>query len=132
MTNFYDKGLEKFATAGINWATADIKAVLIDVADYTVDLANDEFLDDIPSAARVAISPNMSGKTYAAGVCDATSPYAFATVTGDPCEAIAYFKDTGDAATSPLISYHDSAVTGLPVVPNGGDVNVIFDWIFKL
>lgn len=132
MTDFYDKGLEKFLRGEIAYHSDNIKSVLLDVADYTVDLANDEFLSDIPSAAQVAISPNMIGKSTTAGVADATSPYAFPTVTGDPCEALAYFKDTGDPATSPLISYHDSAVSGLPVTPNGGDINIIFDWIFKL
>lgn len=132
MTDFYDKGLEKFATGAINLLDDDIKPVLLDVADYTVDLANDEFLSDIPTAAQVAIGPSMTGKTATAGVFDATSPYAFSAVTGDPCEAVAYFKNTGNPATSPLLSYHDSAVSGLPVTPNGGDINILFDWIFKL
>ncbi|EFG75297.1 hypothetical protein HMPREF0591_4797 [Mycobacterium parascrofulaceum ATCC BAA-614] len=132
MTDFYDKALEKFANGEINLSEDDIKPVLLDVADYAWDKATDEFLADIPSAARVAIGPNLTGKTTTAGVFDATSPYAFSAVTGDPCEAVAYFKDTGDPATSPLLSYHDSAVSGLPVTPNGGDINIIFDWIFKL
>lgn len=131
MTNFYDKGLEKFLRGEIAFHSADIKAVLVDVADYTVNLATHEFLSDIPSAARVAISPNMTGKTTGAGVADA-DPYAFPSVTGDPCEAVVYFKDTGTATTSPLISYHDSATSGLPVTPNGGDINIAFAWIFKL
>lgn len=132
MTNFYDKGLEKFLLAEIDVATDSIKAVLLDTSQYTVDLANNEFLSDIPSAAQVAVSPAMTGVTTTAGVFDATSPYAFSTVTGNPCEALAYFKDTGTASTSPLISYHDTATSGLPVTPNGGDINIIFDWILKL
>lgn len=131
MTNFYDKGLEKFLRGEIAFQTDNIKAVLIDVADYTVNYGTHEFLSDIPSAARVAISPNLSSKTTTAGTASAAN-YAFTAVTGDPSEAIVYFKDTGTAATSPLISYHDSAVSGLPVTPNGGDINITFSWIFKL
>lgn len=131
MTNFYDKALEKFAKAEINLLTDNIKAVLIDVADYTVNLATHEFLSDIPTAARVAISPNMTNKTVTAGVFDA-DPYTFSAVTGDPSEAVVYFKDTGVAATSTLLSYHDTATSGLPVTPNGGDINIQFSWIFKL
>jgi hypothetical protein len=45
------------------------------------------------------------------------------------------YKDTGTAATSPLIAYIDTA-TGLPVTPNGGDITVTWDngsnKIFKL
>lgn len=132
MTNFYDKGLEKFLKGQIAYQTDNIKAVLIDTSHYTVNLSTHEFLSDIPSLGQVAISPNMASKTTAAGVAGAASPYAFPTVTGAPCEAIAYYKDTGTASTSPLISYHDSAVSGLPVTPNGGDINIIFTFIFKL
>jgi len=131
MTNFYDKGLEKFLRGEISWNNDNIKAVLIDAADYTVNYATHEFLSDIPSAGRVAISGNLASKTTAAGTAGAAN-YAFPTVIGDPSEAIAYFKDTGNPATSPLISYHDSAVSGLPVTPNGGDINITFSWIFKL
>lgn len=131
MTNFYDKGLEKFLRGEIAYHSANIKPVLIDVADYTVNYATHEFLSDIPPAARVSIGPNLTGKTTTAGVADATN-YAFTAVSGDPSEAVAYFVDTGNPATSPLISYHDSATTGLPVTPNGGDINIEFDWIFKL
>ncbi len=40
-------------------------------------------------------------------------------------ESIVY-KDTGSAATSPLIAYIDSASSGLPVTPNSGDINVVW------
>ena len=36
------------------------------------------------------------------------------------------WKDTGSEATSPLIAYFDT-VTGLPVTPNGGNINLTFD-----
>jgi hypothetical protein len=58
-------------------------------------------------------------------VCD-VGDYVFGTATGDPSEAIVYYKDTGTAGTSPLIAYIDTA-TGLPVTPNGGDINIIPD-----
>lgn len=121
----YGKGRQKFAEGDIAWLTDDIKAVLVDVADYTVSIDTDEFLSDIPSGARVATSANMSGKSTTLGVCD-VADFAFTTVTGDPSEAVVFYKDTGSAATSPLISYHDTA-TGLPVTPNGGDINIGVD-----
>lgn len=121
----YDKGREKFLTGAINWTSDNIKAVLVDAADYTVNLATHEFLSDIGAPARVATSANMGSKTATAGVADCAD-FAFATVTGDPSEIVVFYKDTGTASTSPLISYHDTA-TGLPVTPNGGDVNVQID-----
>ncbi|BCO56099.1 hypothetical protein MINTM005_13430 [Mycobacterium intracellulare] len=121
----YDKGREKFLTGAINWTGDNIKAVLVDAADYTVNISTHEFLSDIPSGARVATSGNMSGKSATAGVADCDD-FAFGAVTGDPCEIIVFYKDTGTDTTSPLISYHDNA-TGLPVTPNGGDINIQID-----
>lgn len=131
----YDKSREKFMTAGINMLTDTIKAVLVDVQDYTVNFATHEFLSDIPAAARVATSPALSGKTAAAGIFNATST-TWSAVTGDQAEAVVFIKDTGSAATSPVICYVDSASSGLPVTPNGGDITLNFDTgvnkIFKL
>jgi len=130
----YDKGREGFLDGSIDWDTDNIKLVLIDVADYTVNLATHDNLDDIPAAARVATSGNLSGKTVAAGVADAAD-LTLGAVTGDPSEAIVLYKDTGTESTSRLIAYIDTA-TNLPITPNGGDINVVFDSgankIFKL
>lgn len=130
----YDKGREKFLTGAINWSSDSIKAVLVDAADYTVNLSTHEFLSDITAGGRVATSAAFSSKTTTAGVADAAD-ITFTAVSGDPSEALVIYKDTGSAATSPLIAYLDTA-TGLPVTPNGGDITVTWDngsnKIFKL
>lgn len=121
----YGKGRQKFLEGGIAWLTDNIKAVLVDAADYTVSINTHEFLSDIAGAGRVATSGNMSTKTSTLGVAD-VADFTFTAVTGDPSEVIVFYKDTGSAATSPLIAYIDTA-TGLPVTPNGGDINVQID-----
>ena len=130
----YDHGREGFLDGSIDWDTDDIRAILIDVADYTVDLDADVNLDDIPAAARVAVSGALTGKTVTDGVADAAD-VTFTAVTGDECEAIVLYKHTGTESTSRLIAYIDSA-TGLPVTPNGADIKVEWDngsdKIFKL
>ena len=130
----YDKGREGFLASEIDWDADVIKAVLIDAADYTVNLAAHQFLSDIPLAARIATSNAFTGKTIASGVADAAD-LTFAAVSGDPAEALVIYQDTGTAGTSRLIAYIDTA-TGLPVTPNGGDINVAWDnganRIFKL
>ena len=130
----YDKGRQGFLEGSIDWDTDTIKAVLIDAADYTVNLATHQYLSDIPSAARVATSAALSGKTVTNGVADAND-FTFTAVSGDPSEALVIYKDTGTEGTSRLIAYIDTA-TGLPVTPNGGDINVAWDnganKIFKL
>jgi len=130
----YDAGREGFLDGSIDWDTDDIRCILVDTADYTVDLANHDNLDDIPAGARVATSGALTGKTVAAGVADAAD-VTFSAVTGDPSEALVIYKHTGTESTSRLIAYIDDA-TGLPVTPNGGDITVQWDSaaskIFKL
>lgn len=130
----YDKARESFLKGEISWSGDNVKVVLVDLADYTPDLANHQYLSDIPAGARVATSGNLSGKTTAAGVADADN-VTLASVTGDPSEALVIYQDTGNAATSRLIAYLDT-VTGLPITPNGGNITVTWgngaNKIFKL
>ena len=121
----YDHGREGFLDGSIDWDTDDIRCILVDTADYSVDLANDDNLDDIPGDARVAVSGALSSKTVDAGVADAAD-VTFSSVTGDQCEALVIYKHTGTESTSRLIAYIDDA-TGLPVTPNGGDITVQWD-----
>ena len=121
----YDHGREGFLDGSIDWDTDDIRCILVDAADYTVDLALHDNLDDIPAAARVAVSGALTSKTVDGGVADAAD-ITFTSVTGDQCEAIVIYKHTGTESTSRLIAYIDSA-TGLPVTPNGGDITVQWD-----
>lgn len=130
----YDKARQGFLDGSIDWDTDDIRAILIDTDDYTVNLATHDNLDDIPSAARVAVSGALTGKTVTNGVADADD-VTFSSVSGDQCEAIVLYKHTGVDTTSRLIAYINSA-TGLPVTPNGGSIEVLWsngdDKIFKL
>lgn len=120
----YSKGKENLLTGDIDWLSDDIKAVLVDTGAYTHNISTNEFLADI-SLGVVATSSNFSGKSATDGVADADD-ITFTSVTGPQCEAVVIYKDTGSAATSPLIAYIDSA-SGLPVTPSGGNIDVIWD-----
>jgi hypothetical protein len=130
----YAKGREGFLDGSIDWDTNDIRTILVDAADYTINLATHDNLDDIPSGARVAVSGAMTGKTVTDGVADAAD-VTFSAVSGDQCELIVIYKHTGTESTSRLICAIDTA-TGLPVTPNGGDIVIAWDnganKIFKL
>ena len=76
----YDKGREAFLKRG-DWLNDTIRVVLIDVTNYTVSLANDDFLSVIPAGARVAVSPALANKTASAGVADADD-VTFGSVSG--------------------------------------------------
>lgn len=130
----YDAGRECFLAGNCDWDADTIKIVLIDTADYTVNLSTHDNLDDVPVAARVATSSALSSKTTTAGVADAADA-TLTSVSGDSVEAIIIYKDTGTESTSRLIAYIDTA-TGLPFSPSGGNVVVTWDngssRIFKL
>lgn len=134
----YAKGRNKFLRGDLTWKSGATgwKAYLIDLqggTGYTPDFTNDEFLSAIPAAARIS-SIALVPTDPAAGVADAAD-VTFAAVTGAVSEAIVIVLDTGDPATSSLVAYIDVA-TGLPVTPNSGDINVVWDnganKIFKL
>lgn len=125
----YGKGREKFLNADIDWAVDDIKCCLVDTNDYTVSIDTHEFLSDLAGVEET--SANLGSKTSTLGVADAAD-VTFSATSGDTCEALIIYKDTGNPATSPLIAYIDSA-SGLPAVL-GADVTVRWSalGIFKL
>lgn len=124
----YPKYLKAAASGGanVNYLAGTVKLVLLDTGTYTYNDA-DEFLSDIPSGARVSISGALTGKSISdlgAVIC---ANSRFDAVTGVSVEAIAVFFDTGAPATSRLMGYIDTGITGLPVTPAGGSYNVIVD-----
>jgi hypothetical protein len=129
----YDKAREAFLKGEIDWLNDTIKVMLVDAADYRVDPATDQYLEDVDAAARVTTA-TLSGKAATDGVADAND-VTFPSVTGDPCEALVLYKDTGTESTSPLIAYIDSGVN-LPITPNGTDITVqwsnVYSKIFRL
>jgi hypothetical protein len=129
----YDKAREAFLKGDIDWLNDTIKVMLVDTADYTVDLASHDSLDDVPSAARVATA-TLANKTATNGVADADDA-TFSSVTGDQCEALIIYKDTGTESTSPLIAFINDGLN-LPVTPSGEDITVqwsgVYSRIFKL
>lgn len=138
-SSLYTKGLQKILNGNVDVLTDDLKLVLIDTAGYTVDLDGDEFLSAIPSGDRISISPALGSK--AVSIDTGASPDAvmldcadttFSSVTGDPTEAVALFKDTGDPATSPLLAYYDGS--GVALTPNGNNVSCVIsaNGLFRL
>lgn len=122
----YDKASQKLAEAELNWTSDTIKAILIDTASYTVNLATHEFLSDIAGGAIVGSAVTLASKTNTLGVLDAAD-ISFTGLSAAPTiEAIVIYKDTGSSATSPLLFYIDTA-TGLPTASGATQVDVAWD-----
>lgn len=130
--SLYETARAAFAKAEINWLTDTIKLVVVDSADYTLNLTTDDFLNDIPVAGRVATSAAFTSKTVSAtGQVDAAD-VTLTAVTGDQFELIVIYKDTGVESTSQLIAAIDTA-TGLPFTPTGSNITIQWGaFIFRL
>lgn len=128
----YPKAKEDFLAANLNLTSNTITIALVDTDIYTFDSAH-EARDDIPNSAVVA-EATLDSKTVTGGVFDADDA-TFTAVSGANCEALIIYHTTGSNTTSRLIAYIDTA-TGLPILPNGGDIIVRFssgaDRIFAL
>lgn len=111
-------------SANIDVNDGTVKVILVDTADYTYSAAHD-FLDDVAAAGRVATA-TLANTTVTNGLFDADDA-TFTSVTGDVSEALIIYIDTGVEATSRLFAYIDTGVTGLPVTPNGANINLAWN-----
>jgi hypothetical protein len=102
-----------------------IKATLIDSADYTYGAAHTTYADaTVPAVSKVAVSPQLTSPTIVDGVFD-TADFTWTAVTGDVSEAIIIWNDTPTTPTAdPLVAFYDTGMTGMPVTPNSGNINV--------
>jgi hypothetical protein len=125
----FAKGREAWANGDVDWLLDDIKAALVDLDGLTVNTGTMQFLSQITAVSGAVVSTAaLSGKTSINGVLDAADTL-FPAVSGDQVEALIIYKDTGVAATSPLLIYFDTAAggAGITLVPNGGDITAVYN-----
>ena len=120
----YSKGKEKILSAAVNFVTDTIKVMLVKNT-YPQNLASDEFLSSV-EAYRLNTDQTLAAKSVASGAFDAGDVTFAAVTAGDTSEGVVIYKDTGSAATSPLIAYID-VITGFPLATNGGDITIQWD-----
>ena len=125
----YTKAKEDLLNGNLNLASNTITICLVDTDVYTFSAAHEDRAD-IPNTAVVSTN-NLISTTTTGGVFDAAD-VIFESVTGANCEALVLYHNTGSAETdgtrqadSRLIAYIDTA-SGLPILPNGGDITVRF------
>jgi hypothetical protein len=136
----FDAGRDGFlgAVTGHDWDADARRVGLVDDTDVTFDLAVNDFWDDLVAGlvSAAAESGNMTSLTKdGTGVADADD-VTLSSVTGDAADYVICWYETGTDSTQALIFALDSATTGLPVTPNGGDITIAWDnganKIFKL
>ena len=133
----FDQGREDFLAGTLDWDADEFRIALVDDTDVTFDLAVNDFWDDLVAGLVHANgeSDALATKTVTDGVADAADK-TWSSVTGDAADYVICFKESGVDSTSNLVFALDSATTGIPVTPNGGDIIVAWDSgankIFKL
>lgn len=105
----------------IDFDTDNIDASLLDETD--AGTITSSFVDyDEVDAATVVATADVSVSGIASGVVSLSGAVTFSSVTGDAADFLTVWKNSGTPSTSPLAITWDSASTGLPVTPNGGDI----------
>lgn len=103
----------------------NLRCSLIDHGVTTPNPAVHDFWDDL-STAQIGTEQTLTGTSVTDGVFDAGN-VTWPSVTGNDAESVVIWNSTGTASTSILIAYLDTNITGLPVTPNGGDINLNWD-----
>ena len=97
-----------------------VKVALVDTGTYTYSAAHD-FIND--TSGVVGTAQTIANTTVTNGLFDGDN-VTFTAVSGNSVEALIIYIDTGNVATSRLVAYIDTGVTGIPVTPNGGDITI--------
>lgn len=121
--SLFSKGKEKLLSADIDIPVDTIKAALV-TNGYTLDLSH-EFLSSL-GANMIGTAQTLGSKTVTNGIFDAADPTWLALAAGSTVIGVVLYKDTGNAATSPLLYWID-VITGFPFVTNGSDATVRWD-----
>jgi len=131
----YTKGKEGLLNASFDLDGDTIKLAIVS-STYTPNLATHDFWDDV-NANTIGVPQTMSGITITNGVFNSSSVTFTAVAGGSTVRYFVIYKDTGSAATSPLLVLIDTTTgVSLPFSTNGGDITFTPDSgtnkIFKL
>lgn len=104
--------------------TDNMDCSLLDQTDAGTILSSFVDYDEVDTPTVVATGDLPTVSSITGGIVTLSGSLTFPTVSGDSAEYLTLWKNSGTPATSPLLITWDSATTGLPVTPNGGDIVV--------
>lgn len=137
-----DTGREAFLVASHGWKAGSVPGTWVPyiIGSWAGPAAGAVFLSDIPFSAGAvwrARGTYLVNKTTASGIADADDTIVAAVGSAGSATAVAIIlvNETNASNTSLVGAYIDVA-TGMPFLPNGGDIQVVWDAganrIFKL
>jgi len=124
----YPKTKKRFMAGDIDLLSVAVYAAVVNVSGagtlYAYSAAH-ATLADIPAGAIIATSPALTGKVLGDDASFDSDDPVLSAVTGASIEALVLYVD--DGTSTYLILYQDTGVTGLPLAPDGSDVQVLVD-----
>jgi hypothetical protein len=129
MNFWYGSGVQKIANGDIVVSTATMRAYGINEQSGEYDLPDPahEFLDSIPGGSRVAMSDVLTGVEFLYDGVLTMDPSVFVAAVGPgQIDAVVLVVEDGGDTTSSLIM-HITDMGGLPVFPNGTNVDLIWN-----
>ena len=122
-TDFLDGALGNPTHTTVDFNADTIYCALIDETDVgTTILASFVDYAEVSTGTPVAQDQTATVSTVTGGVVTLSGAVTFSTVSGDAADYLVVYKNGTTDADSPLIITYDSATSGLPVTPNGGDI----------
>ncbi|WP_336741317.1 hypothetical protein [Aureimonas altamirensis] len=122
---FYPTFKDALLSGDADLADGAVTAVLIDADDYAFSSAHDA-LNDIPAGARIGPPQVLASKTITNGTLSAGDVTFPNVPAGGTIGALVIYISGSSEATSRLVAFFDT-IEGLPVLPNGGDIEVAWD-----
>lgn len=122
-------GIDAFLQGRVKWTAAagsTIKCVAIDAAQYTPNFLTHTSLENVPAQARYGTPQTLTLIDATNGLCDAADFTISGISAGAPTlEALLFYLDTGNPATSTLLSWQGtSSDTSLPIGANANALAV--------
>ena len=131
----YDKYKEALLGGEDNIALTSNLMISLLNSDNEMYLDTDQYYDNINSAANTIVATiELANVSVTDGILNADD-VTFVSVTEETeCEALLFWIDTGNTATSRLVAYMDTNIDGLPITPDGSNVDITWssEGIFKL
>lgn len=102
-----------------------VYVALIDTGTYTYSSSH-QYYSNLSGIIGTPVEIGAT-KSYTNGTFDG-GDVTFTAVTGNNAEALVlYRKNAGANTTWPLVAYLDTGITGIPVLPNGGDISITWN-----
>jgi hypothetical protein len=102
--------------------TTGLFVALVDTGVYTYNAAH-QFYSSLTGIA--GTDQEVTAVTLVSGTVDGNNTTHTAVATGPSLEALVlYRKNAGANTTWQLVAYLDTGITGLPITPNGSNIDI--------